>query len=736
MSATLCTETEEGEDSGAGMDVEELMILEAIRLSLLDNQQQASHRDGQSDDETGSDDDQAGAANLASDDDEAGASHLGRAGVASDYEHSHSQVSESEDGDALAGQENQEDFEEAWPAVSWAVEHSQAFENSSRSTFDAAASSASVDRPDTCAISRFEEVMEHVVQDEAQDDTLDKLLRHSLLFFGQASQTADASLAATQALLSSPAALGRLNRMPQAVETNSTLSPSRAPTQASPTLSPLSSMRASSEGLQIDSAAAFSAARGISSRSASPSGLTAGPVTPSIPTSPMPANSYPASASENKEEQSSEDEEEMNESFGPKNLEDEAEQHSSDILHLIPLAGESLQAGALLQFVDSQQNDPCPNLADEHIKTGDGHGGDSPVSLQAEQMIQESEAAEQTDGQELTREVPHSPSKISELRAVFEQPFKGAEESPQRQLTPAKTLSPTLKARWSALELASATDHVTHASPNTQMDDDGVRGEHVTSAEAGNQFNVEALSSVLTRTDSIEECPLQQAHEAAVEHRIEHQLELAPNSTILCDKEEENEQQSQNVDPANWHGASGILFPPDGDEKISTASEHDRVAGTRGLSDASSASRTYLAGEVEADASQNVAESAAAEPDGTEQHDKTSQADKTLAHDTEPGVASARSETVKEDASDIVASEQEEKTEDALLMTCIADKKESLGEAPVQEKSSEAVAAVIKSTSEEALEASDVVGHKTLATLASVQDSASNADTFAEEGVR
>ena len=268
------------------------------------------------------------------------------------------------------------------------------------------------------------------------------------------------------------------------------------------------------------------------------------------------------------------------------------------------------------------------------------------------------------------------------------------------------------------------------------MDDDGVRGEHVTSAEAGNQFNAEALSSVLTRTDSIEECPLQQAHEAAVEHRIEHQLELAPNSTILCDKEEENEQQSQNVDPANWHGASGILFPPDGDEKISTASEHDRVAGTRGLSDASSASRTYLAGEVEADASQNVAESAAAEPDGTEQHDKTSQADKTLAHDTEPGVASARSETVKEDASDIVASEQEEKTEDALLMTCIADKKESLGEAPVQEKSSEAVAAVIKSTSEEALEASDVVGHKTLATLASVQDSASNADTFAEEGVR
>ena len=726
MSATLCTETEEGEDSGAGMDVEELMILEAIRLSLLDNQQQASHRDGQSDDETGSDDDQAGAANLASDDDEAGASHLGRAGVASDYEHSHSQVSESEDGDALAGQENQEDFEEAWPAVSWAVEHSQAFENSSRSTFDAAASSASVDRPDTCAISRFEEVMEHVVQDEAQDDTLDKLLRHSLLFFGQASQTADASLAATQALLSSPAALGRLNRMPQAVETNSTLSPSRAPTQASPTLSPLSSMRASSEGLQIDSAAAFSAARGISSRSA------AGPA----PTSSMPANSYPASASENKEEQSSEDEEEMNESFGPKNLEDEAEQHSSDILHLIPLAGESLQAGALLQFVDSQQNDPCPNLADEHIKTGEGHGGDSPVSLQAEQMIQESEAAEQTDGQELTREVPHSPSKISELRAVFEQPFKGAEESPQRQLTPAKTLSPTLKARWSALELASATDHVTHASPNTQMDDDGVRGEHVTSAEAGNQFNVEALSSVLTRTDSIEECPLQHAHEAAVEHRIEHQLELAPNSTILCDKEEENEQQSQNVDPANWHGASGILFPPDGDDKISTASEHDHVAGTRGLSDASSAARTYLAGEVEADASQNVAESAAAEPDGTEQHDKTSQADKTLAHDTEPGVASARSETVKEDASDIVASEQEEKTEDALLMTCIADKKESLGEAPVQEKSSEAVAAVIKSTSEEALEASDVVGHKTLATLASVQDPASSADTLGEEGVR
>ena len=126
------------------MDVEELVILEAIRLSLLDNQQQASHRDGQSDDETGSDDDQAGAANLASDDDEAGASHLGRAGVASDYEHSHSQVSESEDGDALAGQENQEDFEEAWPAVSWAVEHSQEFENTSRSTLDAAASSASV----------------------------------------------------------------------------------------------------------------------------------------------------------------------------------------------------------------------------------------------------------------------------------------------------------------------------------------------------------------------------------------------------------------------------------------------------------------------------------------------------------------------------------------------------------------------------------------------------------------
>ena len=80
--------------------------------------------------------------------------------------------------------------------------------------------------------------------------------------------------------------------------------------------------------------------------------------------------------------------------------------------------------------------------------------------------------------------------------------------------------------------------------------------------------------------------------------------------------------------------------------------------------------------------------------------------------------------------------EQEEKTEDALLMTCIADKKESLGEAPVQEKSSEAVAAVIKSTSEEALEASDVVGHKTLATLASVQDPASSADTLGEEGVR
>ena len=736
MSATLCTETEEGEDSGAGMDVEELMILEAIRLSLLDNQQQASHRDGQSDDETGSDDDQAGAANLVSDDDEAGTSHLRRAGVASDYEHSHSQVSESDDGDALAGQENQEDFEEAWPAVSWAVEHSQEFENTSRSTFDAAASSASVDRPDTCAISRFEEVMEHVVQDEAQDDTLDKLLRHSLHFFGQAIQTADASLAATHALLSSPAALGRLNRMPQAVETNSTLSPSRAPTQASPTLSPLSSMRASSEGLQIDSAAAFSAARGISSRSASPSGLTAGPVTPSIPTSPMPANSYPASASENKEEQSSEDEEEMNESFGPKNLEDEAEQHSSDVLHLIPLAGESLQAGGLLQFVDSQQNDPCPNLADEHIKTGDGHGGDSPVSLQAEQMIQESEAAEQTDGQELTREVPHSPSKISELRAVFEQPFKGAEESPQRQLTPAKTLSPTLKARWSALELASATDHVTHASPNTQMDSDGVRGEPVSTAGAGNQLNVEALSSVLTRTDSIEECPLQHAHKAAVEHRLEHQFVLAPTSTILCDKEEENERQSQNVDPANWHGASGIVFLPDGNDNISTASERDLVTGTCGLSDASSAA-AYPAGEVEADASQCVAESVAAEPDGIEQHDETSQADKTLAHDTEPRVASARSETAKEDASDIcVANEQEEKTEDALLMTSIADKKESLGEAPVQEKSSEAVAAVIKSTSEEALEASDVVGHKTLATLASVQDSASNADTFGEEGVR
>mgnify|MGYP001239411666 CR=1 FL=1 len=227
------------------------------------------------------------------------------------------------------------------------------------------------------------------------------------------------------------------------------------------------------------------------------------------------------------------------------------------------------------------------------------------------------------------------------------------------------------------------------------------------------------------------------SNKAAVEHRLEHQFVLAPTSTILCDKEEENERQSQNVDPANWHGASGIVFLPDGNDNISTASERDLVTGTCGLSDASSASRTYLAGEVEADASQCVAESVAAEPDGIEQHDETSQADKTLAHDTEPRVASARSETAKEDASDIcVANEQEEKTEDALLMTSIADKKESLGEAPVQEKSSEAVAAVIKSTSEEALEASDVVGHKTLATLASVQDPASSADTLGEEGVR
>jgi hypothetical protein len=84
-----------------------------------------------------------------------------------------------------------------------------------------------------------------VLFDEEQDGELERLHAQSVIFFSVASLLADASLAASRAFLCSPAATGRYNRMPSAVESDSTLSPARSITHSPPPPSPFSSRNAS-----------------------------------------------------------------------------------------------------------------------------------------------------------------------------------------------------------------------------------------------------------------------------------------------------------------------------------------------------------------------------------------------------------------------------------------------------------------------------------------------------------
>jgi len=104
-----------------------------------------------------------------------------------------------------------------------------------------------------CARAEFEQEAERVQQDEEREAEVDRLLELCAAFFSVPSHTIEASLAATRASLSSPAASGRYNRRPSAVEAENTFSPPRSHSHSPPPPSPMSSMPTSSGPSQPDS---------------------------------------------------------------------------------------------------------------------------------------------------------------------------------------------------------------------------------------------------------------------------------------------------------------------------------------------------------------------------------------------------------------------------------------------------------------------------------------------------
>ena len=192
------------------MDIEELMIMEAIRLSLMEarNPQVQQGGDAAAPPPTGSGESEDETS------EEAGAAGPGRAMHNS---HSDRDVDSSNDDE---GRFASDDAEEDWPVTSWGEEHAQHL-----------AAAATFRR------SEFERVLEQVLEDYSNDAETERLLAHSTEFFNAPPLAAEhaSSLASLRGSISR-AASSRYGLVPAAVESDSTLSPSPSPNRHDPDL--------------------------------------------------------------------------------------------------------------------------------------------------------------------------------------------------------------------------------------------------------------------------------------------------------------------------------------------------------------------------------------------------------------------------------------------------------------------------------------------------------------------